>query len=161
MKAGDVLLFIGGPGIIDESIRLETHSKYTHAALAISSDTFLEAWWDGARINALCNISNEHVRLFEPVTALTDIQIALLTGYANGKVGEEYNFLQLLGFVLERLLHITHNPFGSTHKTICSQLVVEGYASIGISLLPDLDSYSVSPGDISKSKLLKQGAEPI
>jgi|GEM_PF-2500780 len=155
MKAGDVLLFIGGNDLIDEGIRLEEGSKFTHAALAISETEFVEAWWTGVRRRSILEYNN--VCVFTPIPPLSVIQQVEIIGYALGKIGEEYNFLQLLGFLIEKIMHIKYNPFRSKHKTICSQLVVQAYFdALGIELLPDMETYSAAPSDLANSELLRQ-----
>jgi uncharacterized protein YycO len=157
MKTGDVLLFIGGEDLIDDCIKAEGHSVYTHAALAVNSTSFVEAWWDGARLSTLEGRNN--IVVFSPIIPLTEDQQYELIGYCRGKIGEQYNFLQLAGFLYEKLFGTTHNPFGSPHETICSQLVIQGYRDLlGIDLLPGIEDYSVTPSDLALSKLLRQEA---
>jgi len=83
MKAGDILLFIGGNDVIDAGIRLECHSKFTHAAIAISETEFVEAWWDGTRKSNIKGHSN--IVVFTPITPLSEFQQAEIIGYALGK----------------------------------------------------------------------------
>jgi len=69
MKVGDVLLFIGSNCVIDRVIRFWTHSKFTHAALAINESEFVEAWWDGVRKSNIDGLKN--FVILEPITPLT------------------------------------------------------------------------------------------
>lgn len=155
MKTGDVLLFIGGNDLIDECIRNEEHSQFTHAALAISSTEYVEAWATGVRRNNIEGKTN--IVVFSPITPLTEDQAYELVGFCRGKIGEQYNFLQLAGFLYEKLLGTTHNPFGSPHETICSQVVIQAYRELfNIDLCPGIEDYSVRPSDLALSKLLRQ-----
>jgi uncharacterized protein YycO len=155
MRAGDVLLFIGGDDLIDICIRDEEKSVFTHAALAVSENQFVEAWWNGVRVNTVEGKTN--IVVFSPIIPLTVDQQNKLIGYCKGKIGERYNFLQLAGFLYERLLNKNHNPFGNPHETICSQVVIQGYRRLlGIDLCPGIEDFSVRPSDLSTSKLLKR-----
>lgn len=155
MKAGDVLLFIGGNDLVDTCIRNEEKSIYTHAALAVSETQYVEAWVTGVRWNNIEGKTN--IVVFSPTTPLTEDQAYELIGFCRGKIGEQYNFLQLAGFLYEKLLGTTHNPFGNPHETICSQIVIQAYRELfGIDLLPGIEDYSVRPADLSTSKLLRQ-----
>lgn len=156
MQAGDILLFVGQKVFIDEAIEYETSSKYTHAALAISETEYVEAWWSGVRKAELNPNDPRKFDIYTTITPLTDLQKAEITGFALGKIGEEYNFLQLIGFPVEKLFHTDKNVLGSTHKVICSQLVIQSYKAVGIVLLPNIEEYSVAPSDLANSKLLRQ-----
>jgi len=155
MKAGDVLLFIGGDDLIDICIRAEENSIYTHAAIAVSPDHFVEAWWDGTRLSNTEGKNN--IVVFSPITPLNNHQQNEIIGYCMGKLGEEYNFLQLAGFYFEKIFNTKKNPFGSAHETICSQVVIQAYRQLfEIDLCPGIEDFSVRPSDLSLSKLLQQ-----
>lgn len=158
MKAGDILLFVGGKDFIDEEITKETHSEYAHAAIAISETEYIEAWWSGVRKTTLNPNDPRQIDIYVPITPLTDSQKAQIVGFAISKIGEGYNFLELAGFEIEGMFHTNKNIFRSTHRVICSQLVIECYKSIGIDLLPNIEEFSTEPGNISESKLLMKGA---
>ena len=159
MKVGDVLIFIGPnyliDDLIDDAVRFVTRSKFTHAALAINENEFVEAWWNGVRKTNIEGYKN--IKVFTPITPLSEFQQAKIVGYALGKIGEQFNFLQLLGFIIEKIAYLKYNPFGSKNKTICSQLVFQAYRQLfDIDLLPDIEDYSVTPSDLATSKLLRQ-----
>ncbi|HBP65814.1 MAG TPA: hypothetical protein DD730_16535 [Desulfosporosinus sp.] len=95
MKEGDVLLFIGGNNLVDNVERLETHSKFTHAALAVNESEFIEAWWNGVRRNNLDSYKNrnKNIIVFTPITPLSESQQAQIIEYALGKIGEPSTIL--------------------------------------------------------------------
>lgn len=162
MIIGDVLLFSGGERLVDELVGFETHSKYTHAALAINESEFIEAWWEGVRNSNIedykkINEGYKDITVFTPIIPLSQSQQAKIVGYALGKIGQPFNYLQLLGFIIEKVACLKYNPFGSKHKTVCSQLVVQAYKQqFDIDLLPNIEDYSVAPSDLATSKLLQQ-----
>lgn len=153
---------MGGKRLVDEVISLQTHSEFTHAALAINEFEFVEAWWHGVRKNNLEGYRSiidgyRRITVFTPITPLSEVQQAEIVGYGLGKIGEPFDFYLLVGFIIERIAHLKYNPFGSKHKTICSQLVFQAYKQLfNIDLLPRIDDYSVTPSDLETSKLLQQ-----
>ena len=92
----------------------------------------------------------------EPITPLSEFQQIEIVGYALGKIGQRYNYLQLFGFIIEKIAYLKYNPFGCKHKTICSQLVFQAYKQFDIDLLPDIEDYCVAPRDLATSELLRQ-----
>lgn len=159
MKVGDVLLFVGGKRIIDDLISWETDSEFTHAALAISETEYIEAWWQGVRKNNIKNYKDvfKNIIVFTPITPLIEFQKDQIIRYAAEKIGEPFNFLQILGVMIEKTSHLKYNPFGSKRKTICSQLVFQAYKQLfNVDLLPDIEDYSVAPCDLATSKLLRE-----
>jgi len=154
MVRGDILLFFGGNDFVDQEIEHYENSMFTHAAVAISDQEIVEAWWEGVRISTLDG-RGPYAR-FQTIAPLTLIQQTDIEMYSRGCVGKRYNYPGIFGFLVRQWFGLKHNPFGSQHSVWCSQLVAEVYLASGINLLPTLADMDTTPADLANSKLLRK-----
>jgi len=147
-KAGDIALFIGQEGIIDEGIEFVTSSKYAHSAFFISENTIVEAWYPNVRYRDMTGVKNYDVFTYSGL--LTDPQIDKGVEYAKNKADMKvrYNILALLGILIEKIFHTKENLFYSNRKEICSELVSEIFGVMGVDICPNVDDASTTPADI-------------
>lgn len=130
-------------------------SRYTHAGIVLDDETVIAAQPGGARIDPLRSVFNIRSRnvAFSANDWLSDEDRAEIVARARALEGTPYNFLD---YVLLALLAFGIKPewlrrrVHDTGHLICSQLVDEVYAEVGVELFAD-DRLSgdVTPGDLA------------
>lgn len=153
-KAGDIALFKGKEDLLSETIEFFTQPPYTHSGFFIDSNTIVEMWWTGIRYRNMTDETGYDV--FTPKVPLTQEQINKGIEYAKHKVKEKtrYNFLALVGILIEKVFHVKKNIFYSQYSEICSELVSEIFIVMGEDVCPEIEDASTTPADEGNSKVL-------
>lgn len=129
-------------------------SNYEHAFIYIGNGQIIEAEPGGARIAQLSEYDGRSIRWSSDLIELTDTDRTRLVEWAVSKLNAPYSFLDYLAIALYRF-HIKV-PFITKHveesgHLICSVLVADAYASIGIQVgRDDNQSYLTTPGKLDK-----------
>lgn len=155
MKAGDVVL-VRGTGFIAAAIKWFTHSKYSHAALALNADFLIEAQgMEGIQIVPVTKYKNEYDVYTYP--SLSDIERSRVvsTAFSIRSQHYGYDYWDIVRLAIRSLFH-WELPYTEKKRTICSQFVALSYDGAGIELVdePDCD---VTPEDLAESKKLVKG----
>ena len=139
-------------GFFGKLIRLGTISRWNHAFIYVGNGMVVEANPTDVASSPISKYShiawNKHEEL-------TDEQRRFIVGFAIKAIGKPYNFLIILSIALRilglkmfannRILHRMAQHDGY----ICSELVAEAYASVGIKLF-DKPADQVTPGDLAE-----------
>ena len=139
-------------GFFGKLIRLGTISRWNHAFIYVGNGMVVEANPTDVASSPISKYShiawNKHEEL-------TDEQRRSIVGFAIKAIGKPYNFLIILSIALRilglkmfannRILHRMAQHDGY----ICSELVAEAYASVGIKLF-DKPADQVTPGDLAE-----------
>jgi len=136
-------LLFNGRGFISASIRWQTRSHWSHAALLISDDTIIEAW-QGAGVRWKKITDWENTKTFEVPT--TEEQDEAILTFARSKIGCRYDYRSVLRFV-------TRRKTGENDKWFCSELVAASFAAGGIDLFKRIDPAAISPGMLELTPL--------
>ena len=139
-----------GRSWMSKFIQWRTWSPISHASV-FSKDlkTVWEAWpkggvqkndfWKGP------HKSETRIDLFR--VYCTEEQAKEIYEYLDGKIGSQYDWKAIVGFVLRI-------PMEGLVELFCSQLVFDACKESGIALLKRIESFKVSPGDLYVSPLL-------
>lgn len=145
---GDII-FSSGNSIISKAIRWWTVSEWSHVAVAISKDSFVEATYPKVRVGLVEELYGGKFVVLTPKVPLTFGEAERLVSYLLSKVGKRYDWRGLLSFVLRKNVHNKSYYF-------CSELVAEAYDHIGRPLLRRSPSW-VTPQDLYQSLELVEG----
>ena len=140
---------------VSRIIRWFTKSRVSHATLLYfdtdwGGDFVMEATEGGVKITPFLKFSakNDLVRIFTPKQPLD----AGLTEAANNWLGDQFDYIGLLGMILVYLGHIFRmtwrNPFASPHAMFCSEFVARVLKWSEYPGTEDMDPTSVSPEDL-------------
>lgn len=124
-------------------IHLCTHSRWNHAALAISRDEYVEATAQGVKISRIGSTTDE-VRVV-PIVYSDDDDRDEVLAWATGRVGVRYGYLNAFFCGLRTVFPGLQVKQGDT--IICSELVAEALERGGWDF--GKDSALVSPGDLA------------
>ena len=139
-----VLLF-KGKGVISGSIRWQTRSIYSHAAILLPDGKIIESWQgDGVRIKELKNWDN--IDAFY-VKGMSDEQWDKAIWFAKKQIGKKYDYIAILRFITR-----TKHPDNQTW--FCSELVFAALLYAGVQLLKRIAASNVSPALLGLSSLL-------
>ena len=144
-----VIRVINSRGFIGRAINWITNSLWDHAEIMTPEGNWIGAHSSGGVQERSPNyvIPTREGRYAIPCT---DRQLALIMSYARNRIGEKYNFTDIVGLLLRK------RNLNSPHKTICSQFVINCLWRAGIFLLnvdPAYD-YLVTPEMVHLSPLL-------
>ena len=153
IQTGDILLFKGTTPIISPIIRWFTDSEYTHAALAITENLIYEI--DFNKRLAIRPIREETYDVFRYKYGLTWKQQNAIKTYAieRANTNKGYDWLRILSFGLQKIFQ-TKKAFDEANRVICSEIVDQIYAHIGIDLVPDRENGDVAPSHLALSPYL-------
>ena len=155
-RVGDII-FYESTTFMGRIIRKITKCKYSHVAVAISSDLIVEAnafihsrviRFDPSRCKSI-----KIMRATEPITPEQKINLVLLSKKLINK-GYDYKgiFLLLIKYIFRVNLDSLETDLT---KLWCSELVDYMYTSVGIDLVPEKDNHYVDIKDILNSNKLK------
>lgn len=136
-----IIRFINADDFVSRAIDFVTFSLWDHTEFGTPEGTWIGAHANGGvqeRSAYYCRPTRE-ARYAIPCT---DEQLVALMTWLRTKIGEEYNFSDIVGLLL-RNRKLGEND----HRTICSQLVIAGCSVIGKYLLniePEYD-YEATP----------------
>lgn len=144
--AGPKLLLFHGRGLISATIRWQTRSSFSHAALLCpDGHTIIEAW-QGAGVREKEIDDWDGVSAFN-VTGMMPEHWAGALAFARAQVGKGYDYLGVLRFVSRGIRD-------DGQRWFCSELVFAALESVGVRLLHRIEARAVSPGLIAISPLL-------
>jgi len=136
-------LLFNGRGFISASIRWQTRSHWSHAALLISDDTIIEAW-QGAGVRWKKITDWENTKTFEVPT--TEEQDKAILAFARSQIGQKYDYGSVMRFVSRR------SP-SKNSRWFCSELVAASFAAAGVHLFKRIDPAAISPGMLELTPL--------
>ena len=143
MKTPKVLLF-KGEGIISRAIRIQTRSKYSHAAIWMPSGRIVESWQSvGVRQKKLTNFDT--IDCFD--VDITKDQWVDVINFCRSHLGDKYDYRSVFRF-------LTRVKTRKDDKWFCSELVFAAFEHIGVNLLERVSASQVSPAMLSLSPLL-------
>ena len=125
-----------GKGLISWSIRAQTRSHWSHAALLIDDSTIIEAW-QGSGVRKKRIEDWDNTKTFEVET--TKEQDAAILSFARSKIGQPYDYRNVARFITRTAPHPDDRWF-------CSELVFAAFCSGGIHLFARIPAARVSPG---------------
>ncbi len=142
-----------GTSIIDRLVRLQTRSKYSHAAIALTpaggefTHTYESTWKTGVHCR---NFSRADWSADWFIIELRQDQYDKLKNWLDLWVNQNarYDTIAICRF-------LTRRRGKSDTRWFCSELVFAALQHVGITLLRDTEAWEVSPGLLSKSPLLE------
>lgn len=111
--------FVAGPGFVGAAIRRLTGSLFQHVEFGTPDGTWIGAHDDGGIQERAADYA-VYTREYVYEIPCTQAQQDSLLAWARSKIGTKYNFLDILGLLIQnRTLH-------SPNRFICSQFCAEG-----------------------------------
>lgn len=110
------------PNIFSKAIQWYTKSKWSHVFLQLEDKiqndglTIESATHGGVHIDVFSKYSHKITEVYELKEKYNDI--SCLYPY----IGDNYGFLQIIGYPIAKLLRLKRNPFGGGY--VCSELVL-------------------------------------
>jgi uncharacterized protein YycO len=155
IETGDIILVRGKHPIVSSLIRWFTQSEYTHVGMAVDADWIYEI--DAHKSLAIHPMTYTDYDVFRYKYGLTREQKEKMRQYATKKAKENqgYDWLRIISFVFEKWFG-HHFLWDFRKREICSEIVDEVYASVGIDLVPDRPKGYVRPCDLANSPLLEK-----
>ena len=149
LQPGDVLL-VEGTSRISSAIKYLTQSTWSHAALYVGNDGFLEVdMVQGVRLVPLSHFAGFHCRICRPLS-LNLVERQALCNYATARLGQQYdlkNIVDLARYLLpnppiptrwrRRMLALGS---GDPTRAICSTLIAEAFDSVRYPILPIIET---------------------
>ena len=149
LQPGDVLL-VEGTSRISSAIKYLTQSTWSHAALFVGNDSFLEVdMVQGVRLVHLSHFAGFHCRICRPLS-LNVVERQALCDYATARLGQQYdlkNIVDLARYLLpnppiptrwrRRMLALGS---GDPTRAICSTLIAEAFDSVRYPILPIIET---------------------
>lgn len=149
LQPGDVLL-VEGTSRISSAIKYLTQSTWSHAALYVGNDGFLEVdMVQGVRLVPLSHFAGFHCRICRPLS-LSLVERQALCNYATARLGQQYdlkNIVDLARYLLpnppiparwrRRMLALGS---GDPTRAICSTLIAEAFDSVRYPILPIIET---------------------
>lgn len=151
LQIGDIILY-RGKGILSKLVCFFTKSKYSHVSMMISNRHIIEANW-----NKKSNISNfkfnpKRMEVYRFKDGLSAEQQISIVQDSYDFLNKYYDYGQIFGYILEFFTgKRKKNPFNSSSKLICSELVDRAYLKINIDLVEYRADGNVTPEDIAYS----------
>ncbi len=166
IKNGDILMY-QGTGKVSSLIRFLTHSKYSHAGIAVWWNTRLmvmEAVGKGVILTPLSrNINHYHgdVEWFEYNGEISEEDRLKMIVRGQEELGKSYATWKVVWFGLKIFLKLKLKKKDSdkSDRLFCSEYVAAIYGAIGLDLDMDKAHRNTSPEDIVDSeKTVMKGA---
>lgn len=152
---GDIY-FVKSSSTISFLIRLLTNSSYSHVAISVSEDNSFIVEADAFK--KVKPKENKYKDSEVVSICLSELQKLKLLEYCVKQTDVKYDYVHILGIALG-LLGFTKrkNLWNHLNRTICSELISEGYQHIGVDLLPNnKDDEYVTPSELANELLGKQ-----
>jgi hypothetical protein len=166
IKNGDVLMY-RGRSLVSRLICLLTHSRYSHAGLAVWWNdrlVVMEAVGKGVMVPPLSSNVRHYdgrVEWYTSKEEISESERMQLVSFAQRELGKEYATWRaiLLGL---RILFNRHGEerdrLRREQKLFCSYYVAQAYNAINRDLKRGYSDRFMSPGDIAASPLLRRTA---
>jgi uncharacterized protein YycO len=150
LKTGDVLLF-KGTSWISKTIGHITRSPYSHAACYVGDGYIIESDWRGVEFSKLTlKYNHTSYDIYRHRSADSQALNEAVT-WMGKQVGKGYDYKGLVGILLAMVGKKKINYTDVQERFWCSELVLDGYHHAGIYTGFDINTYTVSPGDIAES----------
>jgi uncharacterized protein YycO len=155
MELGDIVFF-KGQSWISKIIQKLTGSPYTHVALAMSSDSILEAdRFVNTRVRTIEN--HEIYCVMRYKNGLTPEQRKIIFEDGMKTIGTKYDYPQVFMWLIRLLFNYKGQGIvNNANRLYCSELVDRLYKKAGIDLVPDRADGDVLPTHLLNSPLLIQ-----
>ena len=154
-------------GLLSRIIRRITGAPVSHSFLAYRCQSFgedmvLEASGAGFRLMAWRRFDKENklvamyrLRLAEPITRASLARMA-------DRLGDAYDTLSLVGFVIRKWFHLKRTPFDSRDKLVCSEAVAlflkwSGVKIADVGVVTPRDLLELAQGNPDTFELVEQG----
>lgn len=140
MQFGD-LVFSKPQSIVGKLISYFS-GKYSHVAIALDEYHLISALPNGITIY--------HIDVKDFVVkniSLTDVQKEKLKESLYTKIGNKYEYLALIYYLLEKYIKVDMKPFNNPDKYICSEFIYDEFNRVGLDLLPSHVGV-ISPTDL-------------
>lgn len=125
-------------------VRWFTRSNYSHAAVEIRPGVVIESW-QGRGVQEVKLRDRKTIDEYE--VEITEDQMFRIEAFLRSHLGDRYDYLGIVGFVIRM-------PLGSKDRWFCSELVFAAFQFAGIDLLLRVNATAVSPALLSMSPLL-------
>ena len=140
------ILLYSGKSWVSRLIRLQTRSRYSHAAVQLPSGTVVEAWRRGVHM-ILGPFAHHSVgTVIEVYSVEGDYNLMQVKEFLTAQLGKKYDFRAIFRFLSRR-------PMPADDRWFCSELVISAFAAGGLDLLNGPAS-ELSPRDLSLSTCL-------
>lgn len=147
LQAGD-LVFVRGTTWVDDAIEGVTRSKYSHVAMAVTSETLIEA--QGGESVQLVPVNKYDGCADVYRSTLAPDVLSGIVANAQARLGEHYGYA-LIAEELVREETDIQLPFNEDTHPICSTLVVDAIRKEHVGLCQGI-AYP-APGDIAQDGL--------
>ncbi len=124
LKFGDIYL-VHGNSLLDYIIRYWTRSHYNHGGIVINDNFGIEANFKG--INIVNLFSYKNITYLTLVKPLTDDEQHRFSKFFFNSMGDSYNFLGIIGFLISK-------PWKIKRSFYCFEFIWNAYENIGRSL---------------------------
>ena len=120
----------------------------------LSNPTVIEAWHEpilkggAVRKGKFYDVHTENTKFDIFHIEVTEKQYNDFNLYIESKIGNKYDFMGILGFIIK-------SDIQNKNKSFCSELIFDSLQHIGINLLNYTKPYKVKPSLLIKSPLLK------
>lgn len=148
------IVFHKGKTPIARFIRLLTHSKYSHCAIAIDSIHLVQLDWKTPVSIQHLNYPLGHYDVFRIDVELTNKEKDKVLNYIRERIQTTYDWK----LIFSRFFNIIIGTpiISSKKKYNCDELIIEAFRHIGINLIT---SKKFTPDSLSKSHLLSKVIE--
>lgn len=154
LKEGDIILTRNKRGVKSWLIRIFTASPFSHAALYVGNNSYMEAIGCGVRAQ---NIFRETFRKKTDVIVLRNAKMTpaekqKVVEYVRYRHGMAYSVLDAIKSGLSVILGVKIPFKMKENQTFCSQLVASAYGDIGMESFNGRKALFTRPKDIYKEK---------
>ena len=147
MTTGDII-FVGGNGPIDKTIRLFDHGDYNHVAIFVSDTQILEAQYN-TKVHVIENPYHGSNYVTDVVRMkMTDEQKEKLLKLKDQYIGESYDYGDIFLIFLRLEFGIHLQQFKNPKEEICSELVAQLLVGLG---LVDKSTVDLAPNEFYKA----------
>lgn len=155
LQPGDVFV-VHGRHLLSRIIRIVLDSHWNHATLYLGKGEFIEADHTGVHIKSINTYATKETEIYRHTRA-TKKQRDELVAYARTKVGKRYDHFQIIQLFFYLIFGIRGNArsIGSKNQYICSEVVAEAYAAVGLRCYKHYSPTQISPADFTHSDQFK------
>lgn len=155
LVVGD-MIFYKSNTLMGKIIGRLTKSEYSHVAMYVGDNKIVEAdRFIKSRITDFVVEDKKLVKIMRYKHQLTNEQRTEILVNLDNVVGLTYDYLTIFYLFLKLAFSVdTTNTVNDLNKFICSELVDYVYYTVGVDLVPDVETHSVTPADLVKSPML-------
>jgi len=144
------VLLYQGLSIVSKLIRLQTRSKFSHAAVRLTDGSVVESWAsDGVRHMKTALDGHHPATIISIFHVDGDYSPELVEKFLLDQVGKKYDFRSVFRFMSRRDASTDPGPW------FCSELVIAAFRAGGLDLLHGPASH-ISPRDVGLSPFLSK-----